>query len=236
MIKVIKEVRMDGVTAYYKLENQSGEQCDVMPDQLENFCILREFENARYDGGKLLPNGAGFEICNELTPVELRRRKLRNFVRSLRETSIAVTAAKWELKEDPQSFQLEAMGYVGKISIRPGTEFFNKNMLEVLHFTNVELAPRRYIDPSYGYTERYIGWKMLRQNEVGHIKLDYYFRIEPHLYSYAPHWVKFVKESGARYGESDISHYVYVRGDVNGCAVIGRNGETLEMVLFKNSI
>ena len=229
MLKVVKELRNQGKTVYYQVQNKDGKTADIRPSQLDDFCILREFENARYENGKLIPAGNGFEISTNITPIEQRKEELFNFITMLLSTDIQVSAVERSRTAncDPTDFQLEALGYVGKIRILPGTEYFNRGIVDELCFTNVRVSDCRDIDPSYGYGRSYIGWKTSCSRYVSDLQKDYYFRIEHRPY-YLPRWME---DKGLN--EFEIKYLIYVNGNVNGCAVIGDGNKILDTVLFK---
>ena len=231
MLKVIKEIKSQGKTVFYKIQNQAGNEADIRPSQLDDFCILREFENAAFKDGKLVPIGDGFEITTHMTPIEQRKEQLLNFVNMLFSADIRVSAIERSrtAKCDPTEFQLESLGYVGKIRILPGTEGFNRRIVDQLHFTNVRVEDCRDIDPSYGYGRSYIGWKTSCSNYVSNLSSDYYFRIESRPY-YMYDWMK-----NRGYDEFDVDYLVFVKGNVNGCAVVGKNNKILDTVVFKQN-
>ena len=231
MLKVISETKSQGKTVYYKVQNQTGDVANIRPSQLDDFCILREFENAKYENGKLVPVGVGFDITINMAPVEQRKEELINFVNMLFSADIRVSAIERSrtAKCDPIEFQLEAIGYVGQIRILPGTEGFNRRIVDKLHFTNVRVEDCRDIDPSYGYGRSYIGWKTSCSNYVSNLSSDCYFRIESRPY-YMYDWMK-----NRRYNEFDVDYLVFVKGNVNGCAVVGKNNKILDTVVFKQN-
>lgn len=229
MLKVISEIKNQGKTVYYKVQNQSGNTANIRPAQLDDFCILREFENAKYENGKLIPVGAGFDVATNMPPVEQRKEELINFVNTLFSADIRVSAIERSrtARCDPNEFQLEALGYVGRIRILPGTEGFNRKIVDKLHFTNVRVEDCKDIDPSYGYGRSYIGWKTNCSYYVSNLSSDYYFKIESHPY----YLYKWMEDHGIK--EFDIDYLIYVKGNVNGCAVIGKNNKILDAVVFK---
>lgn len=229
MLKVIKEIKSQGKTVFYKIQNQAGNEADIRLSQLDDFCILREFENATFKDGKLVPVGDGFEITTHMTPIEQRKEQLLTFMNMLLSADIRVIAIKKSdnVRCDPTDFEIEALGYVGTIRIMPGTEGFNRNITDRLHFTNVTVSECRDIDPSYGYSRSYIGWKSRCGNYVNKLNGDCYFRIEGRPY-YLPNWIK-----ERNINEFDIAYLVYVKGNVNGCAVMSHKNKILGSVLFK---
>lgn len=231
MLKVIKEIKSQGKTVFYKIQNQAGNEADIRPSQLDDFCILREFENAAFKDGKLVPIGDGFEITTHMTPIEQRKEQLLTFVNMLFSADIRVSAIEMSrnAKCDPTEFQLECIGYVGKIRILPGTEGFNRRIVDQLHFTNVRVEDCRYIDPSYGYGRSYIGWKTSCSNYVSDLSNDYYFRIESRPY-YMYDWMK-----NRGYSEFDVNYLVFVKGNINGCVVVGENNKILDTLVFKQN-
>lgn len=231
MFTVIKEVKHNGKTIFYTIQNESGETANVRPSQLDDFCILRKFENAKYVNGKFVPINDGFEVSTNITPIEQRKENLINFMHMMFESNIRVSAIERSRTAncDPTEFQLECAGYVGKIRIMPGTEGFNRNIVDKLHFTNVRVSDCRDIDPSYGYGRSYIGWKSSCANYVSDLQKDYYFMIDSRPY-YLPSWLE-----NKGINEFDICYLVYVKGDINGCVVVGKDNKIITDVLFKTN-
>lgn len=229
MLQVIKEVKNAGKTIFYEIQNEAGQTANVRPSQLDDFCILRDFKNAKYTDGKLVPIHDGFKVSTNMTPIEQRKEDLLNFVHMLFDSDIRVSAVERSrvARCDPNNFQLEAMGYVGKISIMPGTEGFNRNITDRLRFTNVRVSDCRDIHPSYGYGMNYIGWKTSCPYCVNDLQKDYYFRIEQNPY-YAPQWME---RNGIN--TFDVKYLVYVKGNINGCVAVGDNNKIIADVLFK---
>ena len=102
--------------------------------------------------------------------------------------------------------------------------------MDRLHFTNVYIDSSQAIDPSRGFPFKYTGWKMRSCNMVNRLNEDYYFRVDCSPYYMMP-WME-----NRGYKQTDIDYLVYVKGNINGCAVIGKDNMILDAVVFKTSV
>ena len=114
-MKVVCEMRSNGKTLFYTVQDESGKTANIRPDQLADFCILRTFDNAVCQDGRLVPSGDGFDVVTDVPSAEQRRHDLRSFVDQLMHTDIRVTAVErnGNVRCDPDTFELEADGYTG---------------------------------------------------------------------------------------------------------------------------
>ena len=78
MYKVNNAKLFQGKIVSYEIENlESNERAEVRPSQLKDFCILRSFANAVYDGNQLLPCEGGFPVVKDMLSDDIRKEKMR---------------------------------------------------------------------------------------------------------------------------------------------------------------
>lgn len=90
-----------------------------------------------------------------------RKARATAFIKELQRSNIKVVAHETPYKnESPKRYALNVLGRIGHITTAPGTESFNKSIVEKLNFEHVSIDGNcRFIQPTYGYMESYYGWR-----------------------------------------------------------------------------
>lgn len=232
MYEVVNAKKMGGAIVKYTIKDLETEQfAEVRPPQLENFCILRSFTNAIAKKDCLVADRDGFEVIEiDSLSVEERKERAIMFVEELIETSISVTGYERGYRgESPRDYLLSALGQTGKISVYPGTEYFNKGILSKLHFENVELGENTSINPSHGFTDRYEGWvghNIPCKNSISDVK-DY-FTIEHSPYSYPEYLSK------AGIDTHNLFYTVRIKGNMDCLVWITKENKIAYVTAFKH--
>lgn len=122
-----------------------------------------KFANVRVDtvNRKINAMADSLIYVKESMNAEEREVKAISFVKELQRSKIDVVYHKIPFKhESPRDFGVKSLGRVGRIETAPGTEGFNKNILEALNFNNtIADSNCKFIQPTHGYTDSFIGWK-----------------------------------------------------------------------------
>lgn len=159
--KIIDAANIDGIS--FEISDVNGLVKNYFQSDAVNLNGFYRFANVHVDTInnqiKAMSN-SGVYISEGLDQDE-RKVKAISFVKELQRSNINVALHKLPYKhESPNSFTIKALGRIGGIKTAPGTESFNKKILEALRFNNaVADGTCKFIQPTYGYTERYTGWK-----------------------------------------------------------------------------
>jgi hypothetical protein len=231
MFKVNYGKEIEGKITYYEIQDQETKAtAHVRPSQLQDFCILRNFENAKYENMVLKPFGDGFGIERKYTSIESRQEQLHDFVEKVASSKITVIGYKPNptVGCSPTEFYISMDGVVGKIYIYPGTEYFNRHILNSLDFDNVVDRHCTTIHGTHGYSIPYIGWNFSKMTAISK-DLDYKFYIRSKRHE-PNNW----KNDYPDVDFYSVQYEVTVKGDINGTAYISENNDILGISLRRS--
>lgn len=159
--KIIDGAIVDGIS--FEISDVNGLVKTYFQSDAANLDDFYNFANVRVRIGdnliSTLPNSNIFII--EALSKEERMARATSFVKELQKSKIEVVAQQMPYKhESSNKFALSVLGRIGRINTMPGQESFNKKIINALNFNNASLDGNcKFIQPTHGYTDSYIGWK-----------------------------------------------------------------------------
>lgn len=203
--QVINASLVDGTI--FEISDTNGLVKKYYQSDAINLQDFYEFANVKVNISKsiieYLPNSKIYLIS--AISEEERKLKVISFVKELMNTGIQVTYHETPYKnESPNKFALSALGRTGYIITNPGTESFNKTIVDKLKFNNVSLNSNcKYIQPTYGYTDSYCGWST-NSPEINKLPA-YEFSIAP-ISFYGQDFL-----NGKKYSKDDYAYSIHVK-------------------------
>ena len=159
--KIIDASMVDGVS--FEIADVNGLVKNYYQSDAVSLSDFYEFANVRVNIMENTIRCLGNSKIYIQSALNLDERKARAiaFVKELQKSSIKIMCHKIPYKnESPSEYALNVLGRIGRIETAPGTETFNKNIVEKLKFEDVSIDGNcRFIQPTYGRTESYYGWK-----------------------------------------------------------------------------